>query len=229
MSPLSSDPAEVPTGISKAQGAYLWIKEKIASGEYTPGYRLVLASIASKLDMSVVPVREAIRRLEAEGFVTFERNVGASVSMVDESQYRVTMEALGVLEGAATSLGSRYLSEKDLAQARSINREMEACLINLDPATFTQKNQEFHKILYSKCPNHRLRDLADTEWEKLNHIRTSTFSFVPHRAKDSVEEHYRILDLIEARAPEPSIEEAVRAHRSATLDTYLTNHWKTHR
>ncbi len=62
---------------SKSERAYVAIKEKILCGEYTPGYRLVLAKLADDLGFSVVPVREAIRRLEAENFVTFERNVGA--------------------------------------------------------------------------------------------------------------------------------------------------------
>ena len=66
--------------VSKAQRAYQWLKQKIAEQEFTPGYRLVLSTIAQRLDMSVVPVREAIRRLEAEGLVTFRRNVGAQVA-----------------------------------------------------------------------------------------------------------------------------------------------------
>src|SRR5690625_114717 len=84
---------------SKSQLAYEWIKQRITSQDFTPGYRLVLGTIATELGMSVVPVREAIRQLEAEGMVTFTRNVGAHVSMVDLSQYRDSMETLGYLEG----------------------------------------------------------------------------------------------------------------------------------
>lgn len=230
MTPSSAQTlADTVPDVSKAQRAYLWIKERISSGEFTPGYRLVLATIAANLDMSVVPVREAVRRLEAEGSVNFERNVGASVAMVDESLYRVTMETLGVLEGAATALAFKYLTDRDLAAARSLNREMEESLKNFEPQTFTQKNQEFHQILYSKCPNQRLTELADTEWERLNNIRTSSFSFVPERARASVKEHYQLLDLIETTTTASHIEDAVRAHRTATLETYLANHWKTHR
>jgi DNA-binding GntR family transcriptional regulator len=59
-----------PAG-SKSERAYAAIKEKILGGDYTPGYRLVLAKLADDLGFSEVPVREAIRRLEAESFVTF--------------------------------------------------------------------------------------------------------------------------------------------------------------
>ena len=65
---------------SKAETAYAWIRERIRTREYEPGYRLVLSTIAEALEVSVVPVREAIRQLEAEGLVTYERNVGARVS-----------------------------------------------------------------------------------------------------------------------------------------------------
>ena len=85
--------------LSKSQLAYQWIKERITSHQYTPGYRLVLGTIAGELDMSVVPVREAVRQLEAEGLVTFERNVGARVTLVDESEYVLTMQTLGLVEG----------------------------------------------------------------------------------------------------------------------------------
>ena len=62
---------------SKSELAYSWIRSRIEEGAFVPGYRLVLGAIAKELDISVVPVREAIRRLEAEALVTFERNVGA--------------------------------------------------------------------------------------------------------------------------------------------------------
>lgn len=209
--------------LSKAQHAYEWIKVQILEQTYTPGHRLVLANIAQALDMSVVPVREAIRRLEAEGLVTFERNVGARVSMVDGEQYRYSMEALGILEGAATAQSAAYLSAAELAQARELNDRLEESLTDFDPETFTAVNHRFHQILACKCPNQRLNDMIALEWERLNHLRTSTFSFVPNRARASVNEHHHILHLIETRAPADAIEKAVREHRAATLRSYLNS------
>ena len=195
---------------SKAQHAYDWIKAQIMSQAFSPGYRLVLASIAETLGMSVVPVREAIRRLEAEGLVTFERNVGARVSMVNGEQYTYSMETLAVLEGAATALSAAHITAGDLAHARELNASMEASLKNFDPQTFTETNHEFH-------------DLVTVEWERLNHLRTSTFSFVPERARASVNEHHHILHLIETHAPADAVERAVRQHRTATLASYLSS------
>ncbi len=212
--------APAPTR-SKSQQAYRWIKDRIASQEFSPGYRLVLGSIAGELDMSVVPVREAIRQLEAEGLVMFERNVGARVSMVDDTAYRFSMQSLSILEGAATALSARALTTDDLRRARQVNELMVETLEHFDPRAFTALNQEFHAILFERCANPRLLELVQAEWARLGHLRDSTFSFVPGRAAESVREHESILVLIENGAPLAEIERVSRRHRSATLDAYL--------
>lgn len=209
------------TGLSKSQVAYHWIKERITNQEFTPGYRLVLATIAGELDMSVVPVREAVRQLEAEGLVSFERNVGARVSMVDDTQYRFAMQAISVVESAATALASRNLTADDLRRARAVNDVMTGSLDRFDPRTFSALNQEFHHILYSKCANPRLLEIVEAEWARLGHMRDSIFAFVPGRAEQSVREHEDIVGLIERGAPLGQIEDAVRRHRNATLSAYL--------
>lgn len=206
---------------SKSQQAYHWVKERIAGQEFTPGYRLVLSAIATELDMSVVPVREAIRQLEAEGLVTFERNVGARVSMVDDSAYRHSMQALSILEGTATALAARRLTADDIRAARRLNERMIETLAHFDPRAFTALNQEFHASLFTKCANPRMLELVQAEWARLGHLRDSTFSFVPGRAAESVREHENILQLIEAGAPLGDIEHAARRHRATTLDAYM--------
>lgn len=213
--------APTAAAVSKSQRAYDWLRERIVGREYAPGYRLVLATVADELDMSVVPVREAIRLLEAEGLVTFERNVGAHVAMIDDSQYRHSMETLAVLEGAATALAARHLTDADVRRAREVNGRLVESLDHFDPHAFTQLNQEFHAVLFAPCPNPRLLDLVTAEWARLGRLRDSTFSFVPGRAQESVREHEGILALVEAGAPLPDIERAARQHRSATLAAYL--------
>lgn len=215
-----TDLSEAPQ-LSKSQQAYHWVKQRIVAQDFTPGYRLVLGTIASELDMSVVPVREAIRQLEAEGLVTFTRNVGAHVSMVDDSQYRYSMQSLSILEGAATALAARRLSDEDVRRARQINALMIECLDNFDPHAFTALNQQFHSALFDKCANPRMLELVTAEWGRLGHLRDSTFTFVPGRAQESVREHENILVLIERSAPLAEIEHAARRHRAATLDAYL--------
>jgi DNA-binding GntR family transcriptional regulator len=210
-------------GVSKSQTAYRSIKARIANQEFAPGYRLVLGTLAAELDMSVVPVREAVRQLEAEGLVTFERNVGARVSMVDDTQYRFAMQAIGVVESAATALAARSLTAEDLRRARAVNEAMRASLVRFDPRTFSVLNAEFHHVLYSRCPNPRLVEIVTAEWARLGAMRDSIFAFVPGRAAESVREHEQLLALVAERAPLGDIEQAVRRHRMGTLNAYLSH------
>jgi DNA-binding GntR family transcriptional regulator len=207
--------------LSKSQLAYQWIRERINDGRFVPGFRLVLGQISRELDVSVVPVREAIRRLEAEGLVTFERNVGAQVALMEEAEYVHTMQTLSVVEGAATALSAPHITADHLLRARAVNEEMVNCLDDFNPHRFTELNREFHSVLFEECPNPHILDLVHRGWNRMNVLRDSTFSFVPGRARQSVAEHEQLLQLLERGADPLEIELAARAHRTATLDAML--------
>lgn len=209
--------------MSKSRIAYEWIKARIADGTFSPGYRLVLGQLAQEQGVSVVPIREAIRLLEAEGLVTFERHVGAQVAMVDESDYQHTMQTLALVEGYAAALAAPLLPPGALDQARALNADLADCLGHFEPARFTALNRDFHAVLYGACPNPQVLDLVRRGWDRLSGLRTSTFSFVPGRARESVAEHEHILGLLDQGAPAAEIEQAVRAHRLATLDAFLAH------
>lgn len=207
--------------LNKSERAYLDIKARITDGTFGPGFRLVLGQLAKDLNVSVVPVREAIRRLEAEGLVTFTANVGAQVVATDAREYQYTMETLSLVEGMATAMAAPHLTSGDLALARSINAEMRECLEHFDPKRFTELNHDFHAVIFEHCSNLHILDLVHRGWDRLATIRQSTFSFVPGRARQSVAEHDGILDVIEAKAPPLEIELAARNHRLATLHEFL--------
>lgn len=206
---------------SKSQLAYSWLRERIISHRFSPGYRLVLSQIAAELGISTVPVREAIRRLQAEGLVTFEKNIGAQVALVDEDEYVTTMQTLAVVEGAATGLAASLLTADDLARARAVNQRMRESLEHFDPHRFTELNEDFHTVLFTRCPNAEIVDLVRRGWSRLRMLRDSTFGFVPARAVDSVAEHDQIVELIEQGADPLEIEIMARRHRTATLEAFL--------
>lgn len=208
---------------SKSELAYSSILGRISDGTYGAGYRLVLGRIAADLSISVVPVREAIRRLEAEKLVTFERNVGATVAGIDPTEYLHTMQTLSIVEGAATALSAPLLSAAELNGAELINEQMRRCLEDFDPVRFTLLNRQFHTILYSRCPNPHILDLVHRGWGRLHALRSSTFAYVPGRAKESVTEHTHLLMLLRQDADCHTVEHAAREHRAATLTAYL-NH-----
>ena len=207
--------------VSKSQLAYEHLRDGITRGGYGPGYRLVLDQLARELRMSVVPVREAIRRLEAEGMVTFERHVGARVAAIDPVDYQDTCQTLAIVEGAAVALALPHLTAADLAEARAINDRLRQCLADFDPVRFTRLNEAFHRTLSDPCPNAQLRNLVDGGWRRLAGLRRSTFGFVPGRAHASVAEHDALLALLAEGAAPAALEAAVREHRLAGMRAYL--------
>lgn len=209
--------------VPKSEQAYRLIRERIESGRYVPGYRLVLAPIAAELDMSVVPVREAIRRLEAEELVTFEANVGAQVALIEETEYVHTMQTLALVEGYATALAAPSITAEQIARARTINARMRQSLAHFDPQRFTELNLEFHSVLFESCTNPHILDLVRRGWNRMKVLRNSSFSFVPGRAHESVDEHEHLLELIERGADVHEVERAARDHRLGTLDAVMTH------
>ncbi|WP_309127790.1 GntR family transcriptional regulator [Microbacterium sp.] len=213
---------------SKSEQAYTWVRERIAAHAFGPGYRLVLGDIADQLKMSVVPVREAIRRLEAEGLVSFERNVGARVTLVDESEYAHTMQTLGIVEGSATALSAPLLDAAALDRAADINDRMRRLLDHFDAHVFTELNRQFHSVLYEPCPNPQVLEMVHRGWARLSGIRDTTFAYVPGRAEHSVEEHAQLITMLREGASPLDIELAARNHRWRTLDAFLqARHPKT--
>lgn len=213
---------------SKAEKAYEVIRGKIIDNTYGPGYRLVLERLAGEMGISAVPVREALRKLEAEGYVDFKANIGATVSVIDPVAYAETMQTLAALEGMATALAAPLMSKKDMRAARKANDAIAASLRRLDPIEYSQRSEEFHAVLRVPCPNTHLRELIGREWTRLLGVRHSSIGFIPERARQSVAEHARLLDLIEKGAPASRIEDYARTHRMRTAELILQRYAQIH-
>lgn len=207
--------------MNKHERTYAVIRERILSGGYGPGHRLVLDTIAKELSVSAVPVREALRRLEAEGWVIYRRNAGAQVAPVDSSTWEAVMHALALLEGYATALAAPHLSEADIEDLRYRNQAAAHALEKLDLIEFTRLNRVFHFAIYgTRCPNPYLVELLGDTWDRLDAIRRTVFTSIPNRGWDSVTEHDELIALIEGRAGRQEIESAARMHKLRTIEAY---------
>ncbi|MBO0684744.1 MAG: GntR family transcriptional regulator [Candidatus Dormibacteraeota bacterium] len=205
------------SGASKLEFAYKTILSRVLNGAYGPGYRLVIDELARELRMSQVPVREAIRRLEAEGWVTFERYVGARVASAGPTEWAQLMEVLAVLEGAAATLAADRLEEEDLRELRNLNQAMSAALRVGNLPAFSQLNRHFHERLVAHCPNSTLLSMTRDVWRRVAVMRRSVFVYVPTRARESVADHERILRLLEGGGPAAELEHAVREDTLRTI------------
>ena len=117
--------------------------------------RLNIDALAREFGVSPIPVREALRRLEAQGWVQFKPNAGAIVSPVDATSWEQAMVALAILEGAATAEAQRHLRKSDFTRLRKIAADMES---QHDPARFGKLNRRLHEAIVARCGNACLLD-----------------------------------------------------------------------
>ncbi len=213
--------------VTKQERVYQAVRERILSGAYGPGYRVVIDSLATEFEISALPVREAIRRLEAEGLITYRANAGAQVAPADPSMFDEEMTVLALLEGFATALAAPHISKSDLKRLRDINKQMTAAIDNLDSLEFGRLNQQFHSAIYEQCPNPTLVSMLRDVQRRLDAIRRTVFVQIPYRGSQSVSEHAEIIEMIATGAPASKLEAKARAHKQHTVTSF--QEWrKTH-
>lgn len=212
---------EQPKGLTKQERVYREIRERILSGAYGPGYRVVIDALAEEFGVSALPVREAIWRLEAEGLVVYRPNAGAQVAPAEPGVFYEEMTVLAVLEGYATALAAPELGEAGIARLTEITDNMVEAMERLDSLGFGRLNQEFHAVVYEHCPNAALVGLLRDVARRLDAIRRTVFVQIPYRGAASVAEHRELIELLAAGAPPEEIEAAAREHKLHTLQSFL--------
>jgi DNA-binding GntR family transcriptional regulator len=205
---------------SKQERVYAVLRSRIVEGVYGPGHRLVIDALARELEVSPMPVREAIRRLEAEGWVLYTRNQGAEVAPVDAGQWAEAMTTMAVIEGFATALAAPHMTGADLGRLRLINRAMQDALESFDPLAASAHNLAFHSVIHARCPNaHMRRELTLTQ-ERLNTLRNSIFLYIPSRGTVSVTEHAELIAMLDGGTPADTIERFAREHKLRTVEAF---------
>jgi DNA-binding GntR family transcriptional regulator len=210
----------VAQALTKQERVYRVLRERILAGTYGPGYRMVIDALSTEFSVSALPVREAIRRLEAEGLVVFRPNAGAQVTPTEPGLFEKEMTVLAVLEGFATALAAPALTPEDLAEMNAKTDEMERSIAGMDSLAFGRLNQEFHGVIYARCPNPSLVRMANDVNRRLDAIRRTVFVHIPYRGAASVAEHRELIDLIARHAPAEEIEDAARTHKMHTVESF---------
>jgi DNA-binding GntR family transcriptional regulator len=206
---------------NKKQLAYDFMKSRIIEGHYAPGQRIVINQLVKELSTSAIPIREAVRQLEAEGLVEYQDNIGPVVTPINENEYVETLSVLAVMEGYATALAHESFPKEKIAELVSLNEKMKEALEDFDFEEFGKLNRKFHNLTYDFCPNKYLVESIRKTWERLDSIRVTGSTVHPKRAKESIHEHEQIITLLDNDADFAVIEAAVRKHKLNTAEAFL--------
>jgi len=166
------------------------LRERILGGTVPPGERLVEGRLSEELGVSRMPVREALRKLAAEGLVTIEPRRGATVTSFSGEQVRELVEVRATLEGLNAKLAAKRHDPEQIAKLERILEEGARLAESGDIAATTLMNQRFHDALGNIAANSVLQDI-------MRSLRDRTaLLFAPInrvRGKQNWEEHAAIL------------------------------------
>ena len=203
---------------SKVDAVYNFIMNEFAQYHYQEGDRLIISQLAKCCNTSEIPVREALRRLESEGYLKIDKNRGATVTGFSKSVLQNIAQVKGVLEGYATRLAVDYMTPNDIRELYEINEKMRSASQEQNDVIYSEMNRRFHSEIYKHVPNPELRDLIERLTNRW-YFTASVFSMVPERMTSSYQEHSIILSLIEARKYD-ELENYVRKHKINALSAW---------
>ena len=183
------------------------IRDAILHGSLKPGEQLDQRELAQELNVSRVPVREALRKLEGEELVTFHPYQGFEVTQLSPDEIREIYEIRVKLEEMALELAVPHLTS-DLCQELTPLLKSMGISAREDPVRYTVLNTEFHKKLYSPAGRPRLFSLIEMlrDWLKPYHV---TDVMNPARAEMVMEQHRSLLE----KSCEGNLDGALRALR----------------
>jgi len=195
---------------------YEALVELVVAGRLRPGQHLVETELARQLGVSRQPVREALHRLEAEGWVDLRPNQGAFVHVPTDEEVDQLLDVRELLEVEAARLAVTAATADDIARLRVICREGEAAVEAGDTGRFVTVNTEFHEELARVAGNHVLAELADIVGRR---VRWYYREVAPARGHDSCAEHREMVAAIEAGDTERASSIA-RKHTERTRTAY---------
>jgi DNA-binding GntR family transcriptional regulator len=175
------------------------LREAILRGELRPGDRIRQEDVAERLGASRLPVREALRILEAEGLTEHETNKGARVPRLSQHEVEMTYRMRERLEPLALVQSIEHLDETALEAARETQDRIEE---NGDLDRFLELDREFHMLTYTGCTLDPLMSMVTRLWNSTQHYRRAFVALSgPGRMWVVNAEHRLILDAVERRDP----------------------------
>lgn len=176
------------------------LREAIIMGELKPGERLMEVQLAQKMGVSRTPVREAIRKLELEGFVSMIPRKGAHVAKLSVKDIMDVLEVRASLDGLATSLAAERIAENELKELKHIQGQFDNYVEKDNLQGVIKKDVEFHDVIYKASKNDKLIQISNNLREQVYRFRViylKDFS----STKEVIREHMEIYQAIDNKDP----------------------------
>ena len=174
------------------------LRDAIRKGVLKPGERLMEIQLAEELGVSRTPVREAIRKLELEGFVVMIPRRGTYVADISIKDITEIYEVRTCLDVLAAGLAAERITDEELDTMNGYLHEIGQHVANRDMNKIVEVDTAFHDVLYNASRNERLRSIINNLREQLTGIRGRSMSY-PGRLVETMDEHRNLVDAIASR------------------------------
>jgi len=192
------------------------IRSRIIHGDYEPGQRLVEDNLAQEYGVSRIPVREALRVLESEGFIRVKPYSGTFVGELSAGEANDLLEVRRALEPMAAAKAAANATPEQLAELQQIVADGLRALKEKRHDDLSELNGRFHELLAVASGNTSLAQLIGQLRDKIDWVYSVN---VRRRAKDSWHEHATIVEAIAAGDAELA-EDTVRRHIDEATTAY---------
>ncbi|MCW6509280.1 GntR family transcriptional regulator [Lichenifustis flavocetrariae] len=183
---------------SKTDHAYESLRRNILDGHLQPGQRLRLSHLAKELDLSEMPIREALRLLQRDGLVVMHLHRGAEVAQLS-FQHSWNIEEVRLhLEARACLSAAPFHDDASCGRMEHFLSEMKKEIER--PVVLARINRNFHTELMSLAPNAFLREHVQELWDRAWQLSSASFfEFMPHRMSRLPIEGSEILACVRSR------------------------------
>ncbi|MBX3092939.1 MAG: GntR family transcriptional regulator [Cryobacterium sp.] len=210
--PTGNEPEEEQASSSRfaSERAADHLRQMILDDRLLPGERIRQEAVALELGASRLPVREALRILEAEGLVVLKANSGARVARMDFAECEAIYKLRERVEPLVLAESIPYLTDETVDELDRLQAGIESAP---DLATFLSLDRELHLLTYSGCPIPRLVAMAHQFWNTTQHYRGAFIRLRgwPQNMEINTADHRLLLDAIRRRSVEDA-EQVLAAH-----------------
>jgi DNA-binding GntR family transcriptional regulator len=175
------------------------LRNMVVSGALSSGDRINEADLAARLGISRGPLREAIQRLGAEGFIEFHQNRGAFVRTFNLDDLRQMYEAREVIEAKAAQLAANRATDDGIAQLQNLLSSVDEVL-RTDTTGAYPVELDLHELVLDLSGNPYLQR-AGTDLQNQVRLARIKSGSSPDRARQALTEHQDIISAIAARDP----------------------------
>jgi len=203
---------------SKNEVVYNLLHQAILHGEYQPGERLVIDELASKLGVSAIPIREALRQLEADGFVQIAPYVGATVTEISADSVFEIFALLETMEAICARAACQRMDKAEIDKLDELVQRMDAC--KGDPECWVKLNKQFHLQICDYAHTRLIKEMMEKVLDHWDRLRTCYMKDVlVVRLEMAQLEHRQIMEAFH-NGETDEVEGLLRKHNQSALAAY---------